>query len=173
MQKTKESISKKSALAKSKYDDLKGCCPPMSKSLLKDLIAPKPIGDIDDDYRLTFNSIPYYQNIFQAYLDYIVLIYPCVNKLVTHWKLSDSGAGVTPVAGNGTQLEQTWNWFVSPGSGNIIGNTNFFNTVLKENQWYHVHIGIYTESNSGQPCDAFDGKDCELDFGFHFRWQLP
>ena len=166
MKKSNEKILKKE-VKHAKYEDLKICCPPMSKSLLKDLIDPKPINDVNDDYRLTFDSMQYYQDLFQAYLDYIVLVHPCVEKLVTHWKLSDSGSGTNPAAGIGTLIEEHWNWFTPSGNGLLSGTTNFFNTVLVENKWYHIHIGIYTES-----CDAFNNKNCKVDFGFHYRWQV-
>ncbi len=172
MKKTNENAPERGVESpQSQYDDLGICCPPMSKSLLKDLIDPRPYDDVDDDYQLVFESTPFFESLTQSYLDYIHRIYPCITKLVFHWDLLEKGTG--PAPSGRTRLEQTWNWFEpfgeggGIGGGNIYGDINFFSEGLVENTWYTVDLGIYTEG-----CDAFKGKNCIADYSFDYRWQL-
>ena len=145
--------------------DLPICCSPMNQELMKDLFDHIPSGPITSPYKLDFNSNPYFASLFQAYLEYVKLIGPSIQKLVSHWRLIDAGTGVTPNNVYSPMIEETYSWFEPGGNENIYGNANFFSNSLNINQWYKIHTGIYTE-----PTNVL--TECKAALYFFYRVQI-
>ena len=145
------------------------CCPPMDTLLLGDLFNHVPLGTITSPFQLEFNQNAYFTAAFQAYLDYIYVTDPAIEKLVLHIRLIDAGTGDTPNDVFSPMVDddpptESWIWFVPGENGALFGNTNFFNATLNINHWYKIHTGIYTEPNN-----VFDNKRCQVVHRIFYR----
>ena len=148
------------------------CCPPMDSALIKTLFKFDPTGAISDPYRVTFAPTAFFKATSQAYVDYIHILYPNITKLTYSWELFKAGTGVTPIVSYQSvdNLETRYNWFVPGGASNIGGQTTLFTPLLSAttNQWYRIHVGIFTEPAS----NAFKAAECSANTNYFFRIQV-
>lgn len=137
------------------------CCPPFDTLLLRDLFNHVSLGSgLSSPFELQFNHNSYFTEVWQAYVNFLVLIDPTIEDLAMHVRLIDAGNGSSPNDVYSPMVEdgsQTWIWFQPGQNGNIFGNTAFFNTALNINHWYKIHTGIYTVPNS-----IFKDKNCPI-----------
>jgi len=146
------------------------CCPPMNPEMMKTLFKIVPEGTINAPYKIRFSTTPLFTSSSQAYCNYIKTLYPSVNRLTYEWRLYKAGNGNTPVVTwQGAELlGQVWNWFVPQGNGILQSTTNFFDAQLVVNEWYRVHVGMFTEPES----NAFKGAECSGNTQFFVRIQV-
>ena len=142
------------------------CCPPINSANIVNIFNyVAQSSGVNSPYKLSFNNDLAYRTSMQAYCNYLKTLFIGLISLEQNWRIFSCGTGTLP--SGATQLESLFNSFSPGGSGNIVGNINFFTTILQVDTWYKVHVGVYTNPDYG-----FVKKECSDKTFFYFRIQV-